>query len=90
MGGAASRKSMAPSGRKSVGGRKSMAPGGRRSIIGDEVPRRMTDPRPIKDKKFQKEATERVVRYLAENGAWSRLLRICCPTPGLASLASPL
>eukprot|EP01043_Picozoa_sp_COSAG02_P043506 COSAG02_NODE_3794_length_6218_cov_8.112273_3_plen_631_part_00 len=88
VGGGASRKSMAPSGRKSVGGRKSMAQGGRRSIIGDEVPRRMTDPRPIKDKKFQTQATMSVVRYLAENSAWSRLLRICCPAPALASVAS--
>jgi SMC interacting uncharacterized protein involved in chromosome segregation len=69
VGGGASRKSLAPSGRKSVGGRKSMAPGGRRSIIGDEVPRRMTDPRPIKSKAFQDQAIKMVVRYLVENSA---------------------
>ena len=77
------RQSMAPSGRKSVGGRKSVAPSrkstgggarksmaaGRRSIIGDEVPRRMADPRPIKDKAFQDQAIKQVVRYLVENSA---------------------
>ena len=90
VGGGASRKSLAPNGRKSVGGRKSMAPGGRRSIIGDEVPRRMTDPRPIKSKAFQDQGIKMVVRYLVENSAWRRLLRFRRPMSGLASLGAVL
>ena len=41
----------------------------RRSLVGDAAPRKKTDPRPIKDKKFMSESIKQVIRFLTEQGA---------------------
>ena len=68
------RASMAP--RRKSAGRRSMGGGGRHSIVGDQAARKLDDPRPIKEKAWQKMAIQEVISYLVQHSA-------CPPRPPL-------